>query len=369
MQGALGGAYDPVVNRFADSQETPMAGSFLLRQAAAAAALLLVVASAQAQQIVLKVHHFLPATSSAQLRLIGPWCDKVNKESKDRLKCQIYPSMQLGGTPPQLIDQARDGVVDIIWTVPTYAAGRFTKSEVFELPFMAATAKTGSQALWAYVQKNAVDEFKGTHLLFMHVHDGALMHFRDKTPTKLEDLKGLKIRAATRINSQLIAALGATPVQMPLPGVADAMSKGVIDGASVPWEGTPAIKLQEIARYALDTAPGMPRMANTIFAFAMNQARYDGLPADLKKVIDDNSGLATSAWAGEVGFDAVVAPHQKIARDAGEKIYFLPEAEYARWVKAAEQIDDEWVKTVGAKGANGKQLLEDARALVKQYAK
>lgn len=346
-----------------------MALTFKLHRAAAAAALVLATAGAQAQQIVLKVHHFLPPTSSAQVHLIGPWCEKINKASNDRLKCQIFPSMQLGGTPPQLFDQARDGVADIVWTVPTYAAGRFTKAEVFELPFMAATAKSGSQALWAYTQKHAQDEFKGTKLIFMHVHDGALMHFKDKTPMKLEDLKGLKIRAATRINSQLIAALGATPVQMPLPGVADSMSKGVIDGASVPWEGVPSIKLQEIARHALDTAPGMPRMANTIFAFTMNQAKYDSLSADLKKVIDDNSGQAASAWAGETAFDAVVAPHQKIARDAGEKIHFLPEAEYARWVKASEEIDDAWIKTVGAKGANGKALLDDARALIKQYAK
>ena len=110
-------------------------------------------------------------------------------------------------------------------------------------------------------------------------------------------------------------------------------------------------------------------MANTIFAFTMNQARYDSLPADLKKVIDDNSGLAASAWAGETAFDAVVAPHQKLARDAGEKIHFLTDAEYARWAKAAEQIDDEWVKTVSAKGANGKQLLDEARALITQYSK
>ena len=142
-----------------------------------------------------------------------------------------------------------------------------------------------------------------------------------------------------------------------------------IDGASVPWEGVPSIKLQEIARHALDTAPGMPRMANTIFAFAMNQAKYDGLPADLKKVIDDNSGLAASAWAGETGFDNVVQKHQALARDAGEKIVFMPDAEYQRWVKATEHVDDEWIKAAAAKGADGKKLLEDARALIKQYAK
>jgi TRAP-type C4-dicarboxylate transport system substrate-binding protein len=110
-------------------------------------------------------------------------------------------------------------------------------------------------------------------------------------------------------------------------------------------------------------------MANTIFAFAMNQARYDSLPADLKAVIDANSGLATSAWAGETAFDDVVAPHQKQARDAGEKIVFLDKGEYDRWVKVTEQIDDEWVKDVTAKGADGKKLIDEARALIKQYSK
>lgn len=334
-----------------------------------AGAALLAAAGAHAQQVVLKVHHFLASTSAAQVNLIQPWCAKINKESNDRLKCQIYLSMQLGGKPADLMDHARDGVADLVWTVPTYAAGRFIKSEVFELPFMAATARSGSQALWTYVNKNALDEFKGTKLIFMHVHDGTLFHFKDKTPTKMEDLKGLKIRGATRINSQFITALGATPVQMPLPAVPEALSKGVIDGASVPWEGVPSIKLQDIARYALDTPPGLPRMGNTIFAFAMNQAKYDSLPPELKKVIDDNAGLATSAWAGQTGFDDIVAAHQKLAREAGEKIHFISEAEYERWVKATAGVDDEWIKAVGAKGADGKKLLEEARALIKQYAK
>lgn len=322
-----------------------------------------------AQQIMLKVHHFLPSTSNAQVNLIQPWCDKVNKESKDRLKCQIYPAMQLGGTPAQLFDQMRDGVADIVWTVPTYSAGRFTKSEVFELPFIAHTAKGGSQALWDYVQKNGLDEFKGARLLFTHLHDGTLLFFTDKKPVRMEDLKGLKIRAATRINSQMIAALGATPVAMPLPQVPESLSKSVIDGASVPWEGMPSIKLQEIAKYSLDTPSSMPRMGNTIFVFAMNQARYDGLPADLKKVVDDNSGLAVSAWAGEKAFDAVVEPHRKLLRDHGGQLATITDAEYQRWLKATETVNDEWVKTVSAKGADGKRLLEEARALVKKYDK
>ncbi|MBK9606607.1 MAG: TRAP transporter substrate-binding protein [Betaproteobacteria bacterium] len=336
---------------------------------AAALASLTLGAAAHAQQVILKVHHFLPPTSSAQVKLIQPWCDKINKESGDKLKCQIYPAMQLGGTPPQLFDQVKDGVADIIWTLPTYSAGRFTKSEVFELPWMTTTAKGGSQALYAYVQKYAQDEFKGVHPLFMHVHDGALFHFVSKQPKTLEDMKGLKIRAATRANSKMIASLGATPVQMPLPQVPESLSKSVVDGAAVPWEGTPAIKLSEIAKYHLDVPAGSPRISNSIFIFGMNQAKYDSLPPDLKKVIDANSGLATSAWAGEVGFDDVVAPLKKVAQDRNNTFYTLPEAEYQRWVKATAGVDDEWIKEAAAKGADGKKLLEEARALIKQYTK
>jgi TRAP-type C4-dicarboxylate transport system substrate-binding protein len=328
-----------------------------------------VAGPAAAQQTVLKVHHMLPATSNPQVRLIQPWCDKIAKESGDRLKCQIFPTMQLGGTPPQLFDQVRDGVVDVVWTVPTYAAGRFSKSEVFELPFMVHSARGGSQALWQYVQKNALDEFKGTHPILMHVHDGSVMHFVNKQPKTMEDLRGLKIRAATRINARMLAALGATPVQMPLPQVAEALSKGVIDGAMVPWEGVPAIKLQEIAKYHLEPPAGKPRFSNAIFVVAMNPAKYDSLPPDLKKVIDNNSGLAVSAAAGERGWDDVVEIHRKLARDRGNIFYQLTDAEYARWVKATENVDDTWVKEVDAKGADGKRLLQDARALIQQYDK
>ena len=324
---------------------------------------------AAAQQIVLKLHHMLPPTSNPQQRLIQPWCDKINKESNDRLKCQIYAAMQLGGTPPQLFDQVRDGVADIVWTVPTYSAGRFSKSEVFELPFMAHTAKAGSQALWQYVQKNSLDEFKGTHPILMHVHDGSLFHFTSKPVKSLEDLRGMKIRAATRINARMLAALGATPVQMPLPQVPEALSKGVIDGAMVPWEGVPAIKLHEIVKYHLETPPAAPRFSNTIFVMAMNPAKYDSLPPDLKKVIDNNSGLAMSAWAGETGWDAVVEPFRKLARDRGNTITVLSDQELARWVKASENVDDTWVKEVTRKGADGRRLLDEARALIKQYEK
>ena len=293
------------------------------------------------------------------------WCEKIGRESGGKIKCQIYPSMQLGGTPPQLFDQAKDGVADIIWTVPTYQAGRFIKSEVFELPFMAKNSETGSPALYEYVQKNSMDEFRGVRILAMHLHDGALLHFAKQQVKSIEDLKGLKVRGPTRIGAKVLTALGATPVQMPLPQVPESVAKGVIDGAMVPWEGVPPIKLQEIAKFHTDTAAGAPRMSNTIFVIAMNEARYNGLPADLKKVIDANSGLE---WSKQIGraFDSTTEPAKKLAAAAGGVFDTLSPAEYERWVKQTEGVNNDWIGEVGAKGGNGQALLDDARALIKK---
>lgn len=324
------------------------------------------VAGAAPDVVTLKVAHFLPASSNFHKFVLLPWCEKISNESGGNLKCQIYPSMQLGGTPSQLFDQVRDGVADIVWSLPTFQAGRFTKSEVFELPFLVRSATSGSPALWDYIQKNALDEFKGVKLLFTHLNDGNQLHLGSKQIKSLEDLKGLKIRGATRLSTQALAALGAIPVQMPVPAVPESISKRVVDGASTTWEVSTALKLQEICKTHTETPPNKPKQSYAFFVFAMNSARYNNLPPNLKKVIDQNSGLEASKWAGKL-FDTFTEPARKIAVERHNPINILSDAEYRRWVKATESVDDGWIKEVNAKGANGKALLEDAKTLLKKY--
>src|SRR5690606_28457316 len=103
---------------------------------------------ARAQDTVtLKLHHFLPPVSNVHARLLTPWAKAIEDESQGKLKIQIFPAMQLGGKPPQLYDQAANGVVDIVWTLPGNTPGRFPSTEVFELPFVAAAeAKANAPA-------------------------------------------------------------------------------------------------------------------------------------------------------------------------------------------------------------------------------
>ncbi|WP_397473906.1 TRAP transporter substrate-binding protein [Pusillimonas sp.] len=322
-------------------------------------------AAAHANPVILKVAHQLPSVSAAHNKFIVPWCEKIEADSQGGLKCQIYPALQLGGTSAQLFNQARDGVADIVWTLPGYTPGRFPVSEVFELPFMTTTHEPSSRALWDYVQKNATDEFRGVKPIAVWVNGANLLHMRDKKVETLAELRGLKVRAPSRLGNKILASLGATPVGMPVPQMAESLSKGVIDGALVPWEVIPATKAHELTRYSFSTA-GDTAMTTATHIFVMNQRKYDSLPAELKQVIDANSGREASAWVGSV-FRAADAVGLELARANGNEVYAISADETQAWVKATEPVTDEWTREISAKGKDGAALVNEARELVRQY--
>ena len=325
------------------------------------ASLLTAAMAASADTVTLKVHHFLPAGSYAQTMFIKPWCDRIALDSGDRLKCQIYPSMQLGGTPPQLFDQVKDGIVDVIWTLPGYTAGRFPLVEVFELPFMMQNPESTSKALWDYVQQYDAAEFKDIHPLAFHVHGDGVFHMVKKPIKVMADLKDQKVRAPTRQTNKMLAALGATPVSMPVPAVSESLAKSVIDGALVPYEVVPAVKIQELVKFHSETDPAEPAIYTSVFVLAMNKARYESLPPDLKKVIDANSGKALSGMAGKVFLQADEEGKKLTSKNTTNVI---PKSELDSWKKVGQTVTDAWVAEVTANGANGKMLLDNARALI-----
>jgi len=325
------------------------------------ASLLTAAMAASADTLTLKVHHFLPAGSYAQTMFIKPWCDRIALDSGDRLKCQIYPSMQLGGTPPQLFDQVKDGIVDVIWTLPGYTAGRFPLVEVFELPFMMQNPESTSKALWDYVQQYDAAEFKDIHPLAFHVHGDGVFHMVKKPIKVMADLKDQKVRAPTRQTNKMLAALGATPVSMPVPAVSESLAKSVIDGALVPYEVVPAVKIQELVKFHSETDPAEPAIYTSVFLLAMNKARYESLPPDLKKVIDANSGKALSGMAGKAFLQADEEGKKLTTKNTTNVI---PKSELDSWKKVGQTVTDAWVTEVTANGANGKMLLENARALI-----
>ena len=320
------------------------------------------------QAVTLKFHTFMAPQSNVWLTMHKPWMDKVEKDSGGRIKFEGYPAMQLGGTPVQLYDQVKDGVVDVVWTLPGNTAGRFPRIEVFELPFMMNNAEATSKAYWEYVQTVAPDEFKDVQVLALQVHGPGMFHTKDKQIKTAADLKGMKVRGPTRQITKMLGYLGATLVGMPLPAIPDALSKGTIDGCVIPWEVVPSVKVHELTKFHSEFEPAGGALYTTTFVMAMNRAKYNSLAPDLKKVIDDNSGMATSALLGKTqqGNDPI---GRKSAEDRKNTIYTIPASEAQEFKRKARLVEVEWVEDMNKRGLDGKKLLDTARALIDKHGK
>ncbi len=317
-----------------------------------------------AQEVTLKLHQMLPPQATIPAKALTPWAEKVMADSGGRIKVELYPAMQLGGKPPELYDQAKDGVVDLIWTVIGYTPGRFPTTEAFELPFNMTTGEATSKAFHEYCEKNCAKEFADVKVIAWHAHGPGLIHSKNPI-NKLEDMKGLKIRGGSRVINQLLEKLGATPVGMPVPAVPESLSKGVIDATTIPWEVTPSLKVAELVKNHTGFS-GKNGLYTQTFVFAMNKAAYDKMPDDLKKVIDANSGIETAAMMGRV-MDEGDKIGLAIAQKAGNNIITLDEAETQRWKDTAAPLVEAWEAEMAGKGIDGKALVAEARALIEKH--
>lgn len=329
-----------------------------------AAALALAVTAASAQDVTLRVHQMLPEQATIPAKAIAPWAQRVEEQSNGRINVQMFPSMQLGGAPPELYDQAASGVVDVIWTVIGYTPGRFPTSETFELPFiMSLSAEENSRAFHEFMVENASREFTDTHVLAFHTHGPGLIHSRNPI-TSLEDFQNLKIRGGSRVINLMLEKLGAEPVGMPVPAVPEGLSSGVIDATTIPWEVTPALHVAELVHNHTGFSGDHGWYTQT-FVFAMNKNTYDNLPDDLKAIIDANSGPDLAAEFGRA-MDEGDDIGLKIAQDAGNNIITLDEAETERWKAVAQEVIDDWIADMNDRGYDGQALLDRARELIDQ---
>ena len=336
--------------------------TFGLVVAAVTAALL--GSGAVAQEVTLKLHQFLPPQATVPSKILDVWIADVEEASGGRIEIQHFPAMQLGGAPPQLMDQAVDGVADIVWTVVGYTPGRFPRTEVFELPFMMTDARAASRAYWQMFEEHMKDtEFSDVEILGAWVHGPGMLH-TNAPVTRPEDLEGLKIRGGSRTINSLLEEVGATPVGMPVPAITESLSKGVIDGTTIPWEVTTALKVSELVDNHTEFEG--PALYTLTFVLAMNKDAYAAMPEDLRAILDEKSGEEFSVFAGGTmqDFDA---PARELAEDNGNNIVTVSGDDLVAWQEAVAPIYESWVADMESKGIDGQALIDQARALIDEF--
>lgn len=341
---------------------------FLTASSAAVVALAVAGPAFAQVEIALKLHHLLGPNSPAHVKMLEPWAKRIADASKGKVKIDIYPSMSLGGKPPDLVQQVRDGVVDLIWTVNGYTPALFPRSEVFELPFVHVNnLEATNLAMREMFDKYLAPEYKGTKVMWLHVHAGHGFQMVDTPVRKPDDLKGKKVRIPSRTGAWILEALGATPVGMPVPDLPPALSKKVVDGAMVPWEIIPPLKLHELTRYQIE-GKGRVRFGTITFQVSMNEAKWNSLPPDIQKIFLDNSG---ADWWRQVGKIWTDSEDDGIAlvKQAGHTHIELSEAEMVAFREKLEPVVQRWIDEASKKGIDAKQLVEVARATIAKYSK
>jgi TRAP-type C4-dicarboxylate transport system substrate-binding protein len=317
---------------------------------------------AAAQEVTLTMHHFLPPVANAHKAMLQPWADRVAEQSDGRIAVEIFPAMSMGGKPNELYGQVRDGAADIVWTLLGYTPGVFTRSEVFELPLVhAGSAKATTIALNASLDMLA-DDFEDVRVIFLHSHDGNLIHSATRPVRAFEDVADMKLRTPGRTGAWVIEGMNAEPVGLPAPALPEAMSKGVVDGALTTYEIVPALKLQELDKYTTELPDG-DRFGTAVFMVAMNKDAYDALPDDLKAVIDANSGVHIAEEIGAM-WEGFEQGGIEALDDAGVERIVLSEAEAAKFNAASEAVVQRWIDEVSQKGVDGAALVDRARAAI-----
>jgi TRAP-type transport system periplasmic protein len=323
------------------------------------------MAQADTSPTTLKLHHSFSAVSSVHDKFLVPWARKVEAESNGRLRIDIFPSMELGGAPAQLFDQARDGTVDIVWAMPGLTPERFAKIETFELPFLPSRrALVSSRALQDFAAVYLKDEFDEIHPICFSCSDRSVIHSYAAVRS-IEDIKDMKLHVQTRLAGEAMRVLGAHPVAMPSQELPVAITERVVEGCVDPWHMVPPLRLNDVLKTHTEFSDLSP--SSRTYVLAMNKPAYDRLPHDVKTVLDDNSGQLAAGMAGTMWDVQARAVAENVAQSGDVIVTLLPEA-VAHWRKATEPVVETWIKDMKEHKLDGGKMIATAHALLAKYA-
>ncbi len=333
--------------------------TFLKGTAVAAAASALPAPAVLAQTpIDLKLASFVPPTHSIWVGVLIPWAKEVEQKSGGKLKISLYPSMQLGGKPPELYRQMVQGIADIVFTLPGYTSGDFPMMGLTELPGAAGSAHDGTDKLWQRMNQGFFDkEFADAKILMLWNSDNAGLMTRAKQVRGPEDVKGLRFRAPSEAQSKQIDFMGGTGVSMPVTQIYQGIERGTIDGTQVPMSAMVDFKLIEVVKYLTINTP----LGRSPFIVSMNRKRHEGLPGELRKIIDDTTGLKLSHH-GSADYDK----QNKVAIDLAKKeraVHECSKAEYDKWLAFFAPLIKSEAERVDKLGLPGTKLVQSYKLI------
>jgi TRAP-type C4-dicarboxylate transport system substrate-binding protein len=309
----------------------------------------------------LKLGHYVPAGHFFS-QYLENWANTLRERSDGRLDITIFPGAQMGPTP-RYYDMARTGVVDIAWFLHGATPGRFPLTELINLPYLVGSAEIGTKmlndpAVRAYLEP----EHEGVKVLYLLTHQPGNLHTREKAVRAPSDLEGMRVRFAAATIREYLAALGATPVGVPPPEIAEALQKGTIDGVFIDYGGAhTAFKLGGLVDYTTELYVYV-----TSFGVVMNSDSFERLPPDLQALIEET----TTGVFEEIGklWDAADAPGKAYLQAEGGEAIVLTAEEEAVFREVGAEVTEKVVADLEAQGLPAREVYELMRERSDHYA-
>jgi TRAP-type C4-dicarboxylate transport system substrate-binding protein len=328
--------------------------TFLKGTAAAAAAVTLPAPAVLAQApIELKMASFVPPMHSVWAGVLIPWAKDIEAKSGGKLKVSLYPSMQLGGKPPELYRQMVQGIADIVFTLPGYTSGDFPMMGLTELPGTATNAFDGTTKLWDRLKQGYFNkEYADAKILMLWNSDNAGLMTRSKAIRGPADVKGLRLRAPSEAQAKQIDFMGGTGVSMPVTQIYQGVERGTIDGTQIPLSAMIDFKLHEVVKHYTVNTP----LGRSPFLVSMNKKRFEGLPADLRKIIDDTTGQKLSLKGAE-DYDKQNGAALILAKKEGQVVE-LSKKDHDAWLAFFAPLIKSEAQRVDKLGLDGSKLVK-----------
>jgi len=320
-------------------------------------------AGAQAQTE-LKFTTFVPPTHGFAVDVLEPLGKEIEKRSGGKVTVRVFAGNSPFGKVENQADQVKQGVTDLAFGLNGIPRGRYPRTSIMEMPFVAESADSASKALWAMLPDLLAEDYRDFKPIALHCHNPGLFHTRDKSLKTIADVKGLRMRAPNPPTQALLAYLGATPVGMPPGQVYENIEKGVIDGAVFPWDAIKGFRLENILKHHLDA-----RVYTSCFHLVMSPKRYAELAPDVQKAIDATTGQALTdkfgAWWNkwdQAGLDAVKPLNHEIVR--------VDDATREKWRADLKPVLDGELAKLEKEGiANARAIYDEMRRQVARFKK
>lgn len=315
----------------------------------------------QAKTIELKFAHFMSPMHIQHQKSFAPFCKKVEELTGGQVKIKIYPGGALG-RPKQLPDAAKTGITDIAFIIPSYTTGRFPRTSAFDLPFIFDSASHATRVLYALAYDYLADDYKDYKVLWFYSCGTGQLHSVTKPIYRVEDLKGMKMRAPSAYMSKALNICGANPVGMPISKLTMSLEKKVIDGMLTPYSAVIDFRLWDLVKYIAQVDMYLSPMA-----VVMNKQKWNSLPDAAKNAIDEASGMQWGLHAAQVydDHDQNMVNQNKKSRKV--EIYKVPMSEKKRFMGVVQGMQADWVAEMSKKGLHAKELLEAVKKSAKLH--